>query len=495
MTELSAKQKVMKTKTLMALIVALLLGACTESIAPDATQEKGDALEHMQQLYSSHQFQDALAVCDSMLQNNNYHVDTLTTDENNRRYITIMRRRVLILGYLRRQVEAVNDMKTLAEFCNRNPDDEENSYSSITAQMNVKIGLAQIDMGKTADGFAMIDKGINAMRDKSSKNARLATVNFMHDKAKALNAQDREDEAIALSLEALQRMKFLRELYAESIANNQDIDVQDFCEFYEGNFYAFLANVYKSKAEKGNKEAADSVRFYFNQAMKVPHFSEMRNANTMLIGVYRFLNMQPEFERAYSQVEEEFAQDTLAYFYIDVQQYAAEMALKHGDNERALAIMKRMARLQGMRTKDDAMKHVAEATNAYEMAEMQRSQIEMKMSRLKWFITAVCLGVITLIVCIALFHYYRRNRRTLCRYNAIIATHDANEMVIRALKMDPNTPIDYLLTLTGETQPEELERRFALINGISLDDFRSRLLHDEATDENTQLRNVETETP
>ena len=264
----------MKTKTLLHLMAIVLLVSCTESIAPDTTQEKGDALEHMQQLYFSHQFQDALAVCDSMLQNNNYHVDTLTTDENNRRYITIMRRRILILGYLRRQVEAVNDMKTLAGFCNNNQDDEENSYSSITAQMNVKIGLAQIDMGKTDEGFAMIDKGINAMRDKSSKNARLATVNFMHDKAKALNAQDSEDEAIALSLEALERMKHLRELYAESIANNQDMDIQDFCEFYEGNFYAFLANVYKSKAEKGVKEAADSVRFYFDQAMKVPHLAK-----------------------------------------------------------------------------------------------------------------------------------------------------------------------------------------------------------------------------
>jgi len=442
----------------MAFMVVLLIVSCGKSATPDTAQEKGDAMERIQQLYHTHQFQDALAVCDSMLQNGAYRVDTLTADENNRRFITIMRRRILILDYLMRQVEAVNDMKALAEFCSNNTDDEENSYSSVAAQMDVKIGLAQIDMGRPDDGFAMIDKGINAMRDKTSKNARLATVNFMHDKAKALFAENRESEAVALSLEALERMKHMREVYADSFADNQDMDVQDFCEFYEGNFYAFLANVYVHKAERGETEAADSVRIYFQQAMNVPHFSEMPNSNTMLIGVYGFLNMLPEFERAYQQIEEEFAQDTLAYYYIDVQQYAAQMAQRQGDNERALAIIKRVARLQSMRIKDDTMKHVAEAANTYEVAEMQRSKHEMEVSRLKWIIMAVCLGFVTLSVCIALLYYYRRNRRAYSRYTAIIAKHDANEMVIRALKMDPNTPIDYLLTLTGEAQPKELER-------------------------------------
>jgi len=102
------------------------------------------------------------------------------------------------------------------------------------------------------------------------------------------------------------------------------------------------------------------------------------------------------------------------------------------------------------------------------------------------------MGFVALAVCIALFHYYRRNRRAYRRYNAIIATHDANEMVIRALKMDPDTPIDYLLTLTGEAQQEELERRFALINGMSLNEFRTRLQQDDVKDEDVQSTNTET---
>lgn len=489
----------MKTRTLltlMALTIVMLIVACKESPSSYTPKEEGDAMDRIEQLYKDNKFVDALAVCDSMLQNETYRVDSLSIEENNHRYIVIMRSRIMILGYLRRQVEAVSDMKTLAEFCNNSTDDEENFYSSVAAQMNVKAGLAQIDMGRTDEGFATMDKGINAMKDKKSKNARLATVNFMHDKAKALEAQNREDEAINLSAEALERIKNYRDIYADNFANKQDLDVQEFCNFYEGNIYAFLANTYVHKAEDGEAEGADSVRLFLNKAMKVPYFSEMRNCDNMLIGVYCFLNMQPEFERAYRQVEEQFTQDSLAYFYINVQKQAAEMAQRRGNNSRALAIMKRVVRLQSLRIKDDSMKRVAEAANAYQVVEMHRLQHETEVSRLRWIIMAVCLGFISLAVGIALFLYYRRNRHAYRRYSAIIAKHDANEMVIRALQLDPNTTIDYLLTLTGEARPEELEQRFALINGMSLSDFRTRLRQDDMNDgEDTLHSDTKTEAP